>query len=104
MIIRPARRDEMPRRLKVKWISVPVRFWSGVCVGCRIRAAWVMRRRPAELRSCGVLGGVEGEEGGETRAYWVGREEDEILGEDGTPDYCCQLLYVSRGGRGGWIV
>ena len=75
---------------------VPVRFWAGVWVGCRIRAAWVMRRRPAELRSWGVLvsDGVRRE--GEGVAYRVGREEDEFLREDGAPDYRCQLLCVSR--------
>lgn len=30
---------------------VPWAFWVAVCVGCRTRIAWVVRRRPAELRS-----------------------------------------------------
>lgn len=51
MMTRPAVRALVPIRWKRKWASVPERFWEGVCVGCRIRAAWIARRKPAELRS-----------------------------------------------------
>jgi hypothetical protein len=51
MMARPAVRAETPTRWKRKWASVPARFWEGVCVGWRIRAAWMERRKPAELRS-----------------------------------------------------
>ena len=50
MMTRPERRAERPTRWKRKWMVVPVRFCSGVCVGWRISAAWVTTRRPAELR------------------------------------------------------
>jgi hypothetical protein len=51
MMTRPARRALRPKRWKIEWARVPARFWEGVWVGWRMRAAWVTRRRPAELRS-----------------------------------------------------
>jgi len=50
MMMRPARRARMEVLLRTEWMFVPVRFWVGEWVGWRIRIAWVVRRRPAELR------------------------------------------------------
>lgn len=47
-----------------------------------------------ELRSC-VVGRLVGGGLGLGRrdgAYWVGGEEDEFVGEDGSPDDGCELL------------
>lgn len=55
MMIRPAVRAEVPKTWKRKWATVPERFCSGVWVGWRTRAAWIARRKPAELRSWRIV-------------------------------------------------
>lgn len=40
----------MARKLSVKCVSVPARFWAAVWVGWRMRIAWVVRRMAEELR------------------------------------------------------
>lgn len=84
----------MPNTWKRACASVPVRFCAVVWVGCRIRAAWMASRKPAELSSCGGwLVGLSVGRG--TAAYGVCGEEDEFVGEDGAPDYGCELRGVS---------
>ena len=48
--MKAAIRASMARKLNVKCVSVPERFWAAVCVGWRIKIAWVERRMAEELR------------------------------------------------------
>ena len=62
---------------------VPRRFWCGVVVGCRMRAAWTWRSSAAELRSWRVswmvmvVVVVVRERG--IVAYWMRGEEDQRM-------------------------
>lgn len=71
---------------------VPVRFCWGVCVGWRIRAAWVTRRRPAELRSWEFWVSWRVLRKGET-TYRMRGEENKILRKHRAPDYSGENPY-----------
>lgn len=90
--ISPAMAVKRATELRAEWIYVPCCFWWAVWVGWRIRRAWIRKRKAVELRSCvhqsiSILLFERGLMG--RKAYRMGGEEHQVVGEDGAPDYGC---------------